>query len=554
MSKATRPPIIRIHEDEMIVDSFAGGGGASVGIGWALGRDPDIAINHNAEAIAMHKANHPKTKHYVCDIFEVDPLEACGLKKPWSEDETRGGKFKVGCMWLSPDCTFHSKARGAKPFRDRNTARRRRGLAGVALKWITQTRPRLVALENVEEFEDWGPLHEDGSINELLRGFSFRRFIQRIRNLGYDVEWRQMRACDFGAPTTRNRLYILARCDGNPIVWPEPTHGAAPGLEPLRTAAECIDWSIPCPSIFMTRAEASKFKKDTGIEVRRPLSAKTMRRIAAGVMRYVVNCDKPFIVPTPTGTDAPVLIQTSWGERKGQRPRYLDIHAPVGTIMAGGIKHSVVQARLERVAAYVAKHFGGEHKNGEPKSPGQRAREPLGTVTTSDHHYAITAHLVNLKGSMDDRASSSQGVGQPAPTICAGGNHAALVYAFLVKYYGTDQDPRLGEPMHTLTTKDRMALVTVTIAGEQWAIVDIGMRMLSPRELFLAQGFPADYVIDPIVETAVKRGKKTVTVRAKLGKKGQVHMCGNSVCPPAAEALLAGNFAVCVEDKKRRSA
>ena len=573
MATKNRPPMIRIHKDELIVDNFAGGGGASTGISWALGRDPDIAINHNAEAIAMHKVNHPTTKHYTCDVFEVDPLKACGMERPWRE----GDPFRVGLGWFSPDCTFHSKARGAKPFRDRNAARRRRGLAGVVLKWAELVRPRIIAMENVEEFQDWGPLVWDGKKkgwvpDDFKRGFNFRRFVARLENLNYKVEWREMQACDFGAPTTRNRLFVMARCDGEPIVWPEATHGEGEGMLPYRTAAECIDWDIPCPSIFMTRAEAKKFKDETGIAVQRPLSAKTMRRIAAGVKRYVLGSGKPFIVPVTHGKSpervhdvddpmrtvtaanrgelavvSPVLIQTSWGERKGQRPRYLNIHEPVGTIMAGGIKHSVVQARLERVAGFVAKHFGGEHESGEPKSPGQSAREPLGTVTTRDHNYAITAHLVNLRGSMDERQTSSQELTQPAPTITAGGNHAALVYAFMVKYYGTEQDPRLEEPMHTLTTKDRMALVTVTIDGEEYAIVDIGMRMLTPPELFRAMGFPPHYIIDPVVEREVQRGKKRVKVTGPLPKTSQVHMCGNAVCPPAVEALLTANFAVCEE-------
>jgi len=632
----TRPPVLRIHEDEIVVDNFAGGGGASVGIEWAIGRSPDIAINHDPEAIAMHKANHPETRHYVADVFDVNPLEACRGKR-------------VGLAWFSPDCTYFSKARGAKPFRDRNKARKRRGLAGVVLKWAAQVAPRVIAMENVEEFQYWGPLDKHGRIDELKRGFNFRRFVARLENLGYKWKIWILRACDYGAPTTRRRLFLLARNDGNEIVCPAPSHAAKGDmfLKPYRTAADCIDWSIPCPSIFMTKEEARAWTQQTGVTIKRPLSEKTLKRIAAGVKRYVLDSAKPFIVqvahgvggfdgeglgrthaidePVKTitgsrrGTHAvvtpfisrlgqqggngnyvndaedplttvttkaehllvtpftvpvktwggggneprsveepmrttttskrgehalvvPALIQTSWGERqekdgcKEQAPRVLNLHAPLGTVMGGGIKHSVV-------AAFLAKHFGDKGQR-----PGSAMDEPVATITSVDHHSLVAAHIVNLKGSMDDRQVSGSEADQPIGTITAQGTHWAEVRAFLYKYYGTQQDPRLEDPMHTLTTKDRMALVTVMIGGEEYAIVDIGMRMLTPRELFRAQGFPDDYVIDPVVERVEslapwRRPKKTKNIPPKtLTKTAQVRMCGNSVCPPAVQALLVSNL------------
>jgi DNA (cytosine-5)-methyltransferase 1 len=444
---------------------FAGGGGSSKGIKNALGYDPDVAINHDPEAIAMHRANHPNSRHFIENVWRVDPAEAC----PWPLD----------LFWLSPDCKHFSKAKGGKPV-DKGI----RGLAWLAIYWAKKKRPRVIMLENVEEFADWGPLLEDGKPCPLRRGLTFRRWCKQLQNLGYMVDTRELRACDYGAPTTRKRLFVIARCDGQPIVWPEPTHG--PGRMPYRVAAQCIDWSLPCPSIF---------------ERKRPLAEPTLRRIARGIMRYVVNNPQPFIVPvthagdervhgldepmrTVTGAHrgelaliAPSLIQRSWGERPGQAPRCMDIEAPLGTIVGGGIKHALV-------AAFLARHYGGHENDGAALSI------PMHTVTAKDHH--------------------------------------ALVHAFLLKYYGTDQDPRLELPLHTLTTKHRFGLVTV--AGEEYAITDIGMRMLVPRELFRAQGFPDSYIIDPIV------GSKPLT------KTAQVRMVGNSVCPPLAEALVRANF------------
>jgi DNA (cytosine-5)-methyltransferase 1 len=257
-----------ISPEELIVDNFAGGGGASVGIQMATGRAPDLAINHDPEALALYRANHPSTRTLCEDVFTVVPREVVAGRP-------------VGLLWASPDCTFFSKARGGKPHRDRNRARKRRGLAGVVLKWAAQVKPRMIFVENVEEFRQWGPLGPDGQPCPKRKGQSFRRWQARLLNLGYEVESRELRACDFGAPTSRRRLFIIARCDGQPITWPEATHG--PGrAAPYRTAAECIDWSIPCPSIFGRK---------------KPLAVATQRRIARGIVRYVVNAAAPFIVP-----------------------------------------------------------------------------------------------------------------------------------------------------------------------------------------------------------------------------------------------------------------
>jgi DNA (cytosine-5)-methyltransferase 1 len=445
---------LRVHIDDLVVDNFAGGGGASTGIELALGRSPDIAVNHDPEAIAMHAVNHPRTRHFCESIWDIDPRMVCGRRK-------------VGLAWFSPDCTFHSKARGAKPFRDRNRARRRRGLAWVVVRWAEAVRPRVIMLENVEEFEHWGPLGEDGLPCPERRGGTFQRWVARLRNLGYVVEWRQLRACDFGAPTTRNRLFVIARCDGESTAWPEPTHGS--GRLPYRTAAECIDWSIPCPSIF---------------DRERPLADKTLARIARGLRRYVIDAAEPFIVPGPI---APTLVQTGYGERPGQVPRALDLHQPLGTVVAGGAKHALV-------SAFLAKHYGGHEGSGSSLAA------PIDTVTARDHH--------------------------------------SLVRAFLLKYYGAEQDPRLTDPLHTITTRHRFGLVAVR--GERYVIADIGMRMLAPRELFRAQGFADSYQID-----VGPHGEA-------LTKTAQVRMCGNSVCPPLARALVTANFSV--RQARRREA
>lgn len=477
-----RQLILRLHT-ELVVDNFAGGGGASTGMEWALGRSPDIAVNHDPEAIAMHAANHPQTRHLQESVWRVNPRKVTGGKP-------------VALAWFSPDCKHFSRAKGGKP-----VARAIRGLAWVVVKWALAVRPRVILLENVPEFRDWGPLVNDRPCPER-RGQTFARWKRMLEGAGYVVETRELVACDYGTPTSRKRLFVVARCDGHPIVWPKPSHGPRPAA-PVRTAAECIDWSDLGVSIF----ERSK-----------PLVEATLRRIARGMFRYVINAAEPFIVPVTHPGDArvystrepmrtvtgahrgefalvvPTLIQTGYGERPGQKPRTLDIQAPLGTVVGGGAKHALV-------AAFLARHYGGNENDGA--SVGR----PMHTVTTQDHHALVTATLAEA-------------------------DHAEQVRAFLMAYYGTDQDPRLDRPLHTVTTRDRFALVTV--AGRDYAITDIKMRMLKPRELFLAQGFPADYRIDCVPS-----------------KTAQIRMAGNAVCPQLSEALVRANCADLVTAKRR---
>jgi DNA (cytosine-5)-methyltransferase 1 len=505
-----RPPVIRTWSDAIIADNFAGGGGASSGIEAALGRSPDIAINHDPEAIAMHRANHPETRHFVENVWEVDPAKACGGKP-------------VALAWFSPDCKHHSKAKGGKP-----REQKIRGLAWVAVRWAASVKPRVIALENVEEFKDWGPLAKDGHPIPSRKGQTFRAFVRKLERLGYDVEWRLLRACDYGAPTTRRRLFLVARCDGRRIVWPAPTHGPA-RPQPYRTAAECIDWSIECPSIF-TRD--------------RPLADKTLARIARGVRKFVLESARPFLLsvnhggdspgdrerrlhdvakplPTLTATGnqfalaVPYLVHRSNGERVGQAPRIYDIEAPLGTIVAQGQKHALV-------AAFLAKHYGERATGGW--NGGSQADLPFGTVTVRDHHSLVAAHLVRYNG---DRAGAERvaDLEQPLRTLDTS-NRFGLVASFLARYHGKGEAESLQLPLGGLTTRDRYALVTVTIDGEEYVIVDIGMRMLTPRELFRAQGFPDDYEIAP-----TWNGKP-------LTRTAQVRMCGNSVCPPIAAAVV----------------
>lgn len=571
--------------DELVIDLFAGGGGASTGIEQAIGRHVDIAVNHNAKAVSLHQANHPQTKHFIADVFEVKPLEV-----------TEGRP--VGLLWASPDCKHFSKAKGGKP-----VSKKIRGLAWVVVDWARAVRPRVICLENVEEFRTWGPLTEDNMPDPARKGETFDEWKGQLEALGYVVEHRELRACDYGAPTIRKRLFLVARCDGQPIVWPAATHTAKPAkgspLKPYRTAADCIDWSISCPSIF---------------ERERELAPATLRRIAHGIKRYVLDAAKPYIVrigqtghgdggkvrsiddPLSTVTSkaehllaSPTLIQTGYGERPGQAPRVPGLDKPLGTAVDGQ-KHALV-------AAFLAKHYGGN------ETPGIPVDGPVSTVTTQDHHHLVAAHVSKFR-----TGSVGSDLGEPLHTVTAGGEQArpgtgnamglvsaqlvgcggragqsgpraadepvqtitakgdtclvtshlstyygekrdgevrgqdleqpiatqttvnrhAEVRALLLKYYGTDQDPDLRDPLHTVTTKDRFGLVTVK--GQDYYIVDIGMRMLQPRELYRAQGFPDSYIIDR------GHGGKP------LAKCDQVRMCGNSVCPPLARAIVLANY------------
>lgn len=630
-----------IEVDGLFIDGFAGGGGASTGIEQAIGRSVDIAINHSPTAIAIHRANHPSTTHYCQDIKAVWPLAATRMQR-------------VAGAWFSPDCKEFSKAKGG-PVKDRSI----RALCWEVIHWLKDTRPTCGYLENVEEFETAAPLDAEGRPIEGQSGREFKRFVRSIRALGYRVQWKLLRACDYGAPTSRKRLYMVMRCDGQPIVWPKPTHGAPTSagvlsgkLLPYRTAAECIDWSIPCPSIFDRPKE---------------LAEATKRRIAHGVMRYVVNAAAPFIVgeglaphitkfrsgsvgsagdvPMPTvtangeparpagacplglvgavlaphvaslanrdkpfaaadepmhtvvatgckkvtvgatlapfvtygqhgGANRPVdephhtvaasqkdtnglacatMVQMGYGERQGQAPRALDVNAPLGTIVAGGGKQAAV-------TAFLSSFYGSDKAaaGGDPQQPLRTAR------AGGQHHAVVAAHLEQANGGPRNRNSAGRDARRPLSTATTTGaqqrivettmveadalppalmDRATRVAAFLVKYYGTDSENEAAQiqgvarPMDTITTKARFAVVTVTIDAKTYVIVDIGLRMLKPRELARAQGFPDSYKLDPIVRKIV-RGK---WVEKPLTIAEQISAIGNSVCPPMARALVLAN-------------
>lgn len=575
----------------MIVDNFAGGGGASTGIEAALGRAVDLAINHDEQAIRMHEVNHPGTRHIRNNIWQIDPREV-----------TAGQHVELA--WFSPDCKHFSKAKGGKP-REKSI----RDLAWVVVLWAQRVKPDVILLENVEEFRTWGPLCGEGKPIKERAGETFDKWQRELRKAGYKIQWKELRACDYGAPTIRKRFFMIARADGKPIVWPAPTHGkpGSPEVEngkllPWRTAAEIIDWTIPCPSIF---------------DRKKPLAEKTLRRIAHGIMKFVVNNPTPFIVPLthhgsdgrsyglsaplPTvtganrgemalvsphitkfrtgavghGVDEPMHTVTAnsfvkrpggsaplgvveavispaivgCGGRRGQsgpvgpeqpfptvttkadacvvaafmqkfaqNGKGSDPAEPLHTVMAGAPRHAVICAHIEQA-------------NGGPNNEnlaGRAADDPLSTVATSgSQQRVVTSNLLKLRGTCRD----GQPTDEPLHTVSAGGTHMAEVRAFLIKYYGNEPDGSgLTSPLGTVTVNDRFGLVTVMVEGEEYVIVDIGMRMLTPRELFNAQGFPADYIIEqdalglPITKTA------------------QVAKCGNSVCPPIAEALVRAQF------------
>ena len=506
----------------IIADNFAGGGGASTAIEMALGRSPDVAINHDPVALSMHAANHPLALHLTSSVYSVDP-----------HDLVQSGQ-KVGLAWFSPDCKHHSKAKGGKPL-DRNI----RDLAWVVVHWAERVRPEVIILENVEEFQDWCPLDAGGKPDRSKAGETFQLWVKRLRKLGYAVEWKQLKACDFGAPTIRTRLFVVARCDGKPIVWPDPTHGQAQSrevvegkLKPWRSAASIIDWTLPCPSIFDTSEE---IKAKHGLRAIRPLADNTLRRIARGVQRYVIDAKDPFFVtyaqhggrnrsafdPMHTicastkdqnAVVLPTLVNVANSKTTGREPNTWDARDPVRTL--------TTSPEFAVVSAFIAQHNTG--------AIGRAADEPLSTVTTrGTQQNIIAAHMVNMHGSN----RSARDMRDPATTITAGGNHAGLVAAFLTKYYGQGDGQTAQEPLHTLTTRDRFGIVTVEIQGTTYAITDIGMRMLTPREQFRAQGFPDSYII----ETGA-RGEP-------MPKTQQTHKCGNSVSPPPAAALVAANCA-----------
>lgn len=466
---------------EIVVDNFAGGGGASTGIEIAIGRSVDIAINHDPAAIAMHRANHPTTEHYTEDVWKVDPVEACAGRP-------------VALAWFSPDCKHHSKAKGGKP-----VSKHIRGLAWVAVRWAKKVHPRVIMLENVEEFMDWGRLDENSRPDPRYKGETFRRFIRQLEKQGYRVEYKLLRACDYGAPTIRRRFFLIARCDGQPIRWPEPTHGDPDGLEvlaglkkPWVPVADVLDFSLPCPSIFATSEE---IWDQYGIRAVRPLSEKTMARIARGVMKFVIENPQPFLIQYHSEQNE---------DMRGQR-----IDRPLMTVDASN--------RYGLVSTFISKYYGGD-------SVAAGTDRPLPTVTAIDHNAVCAVAVTQFNNN-----SVGQEVTRPINTLTAKANHYAEVCAFLVKYYSGDGNgSSCGDPAPTITTKDRLGLVTVH--GQDYQIVDIGLRMLTPRELFDAQGFPPDYIIDVDAD-----GKA-------YPKSEQVARCGNAVCPPIPAALVRANL------------
>lgn len=606
-------------DGEIIVDNFAGGGGASTGIEIATGRLVALAVNHDPAAILMHRTNHPYTEHFQASVWDIDPKAVC-----------RGRP--VGLAWFSPDCKHFSKAKGAAL-----VDRKIRGLAWITLRWAATVRPRVIILENVEEFQTWGPVRKGKPVKRLA-GTTFRKFIDQLTELGYTVEYRELIAADYGAPTSRKRFYLVARCDGKPIVWPKPTHSktGADGLPKWRSAAEIIDWSLPCPSVFASKAE---IMERYGLKAVRPLAKNTMRRVIRGVDKFTIRSGKPFIVPT------------GYGERKGQAPRVHDMDAPVPTIVGTGKEnlcrpllapvtvtntsnsvggtvgapvHTVTTAGNQMLVTpflaecnhsggghiapvtdahktITAKHTGGivapaliqyhteqtEHVRasglGTPINTvdasnrygltcanlveyytGGRpldVQDPLHTVTSHDREAVVAAHIAKYYGGV-----VGEKVGEPLPTVTAI-DHNAVCAAHVVKFKGDEVGTQPTEPLPTQTSSGVFAVcrthlakirsgddlghwpeirallnefcgyalaedevLLLEIGGALYYIADIGLRMLSPRELYNAMGFPPDYIIDRDYEGN------------EYKKSAQVARCGNAVCPPVASALVRANL------------
>ena len=540
-------------DGELIVDNFAGGGGASTGIELATSYSVDIAINHDPEAIKMHKANHPYTRHYCENVWAVDPVKAC-----------KG--HPVALAWFSPDCKHFSKAKGGKP-KDKNI----RGLAWVACRWAGLVRPRVIMLENVEEFKTWGPLNGSHRPIKAKQGVTIKKFVSQLQDLGYQVEFRELVAADYGAPTMRKRFFMIARCDGKPIVWPEPTHGPADSEEvknglrkPYVGAYTQIDFSRPCPSIFETSEE---IKEKYGIRAVRPLAPKTMERIARGLKKFVLNNPEPFIIqcnhggerrpndirePMPTitgkhgyGIVEPYVVQI--GQTGFSEDRSKDVREPLTTIVSKNehclISPTLIQYHSETaqgevrgqtikdpimtvdgsnryglVTSFLHKYYDGGYTGA-----GEDMKNPLPTVTAWDHNSVVTANLIQMNNHCDGRDMRD-----PIPTITAGDGHFGEVRAFLIKYYGQGTGQDIKAPLDTVTAQDRFGLVTIN--GVDYQIVDIGLRMLEPRELYGCQGFPDDYIIDHDYT-----GKT-------YPRSEQVRRCGNAVCPPIPAALVHANL------------
>lgn len=461
--------------EPIIVDSFAGGGGASVGIELATGRIVDIAINHDPDAILMHRANHPHTQHFQASVWDVDPKEVC-----------RGRE--VGLLWASPDCKHFSKAKGGKP-----VSKNIRGLAWIVLRWAGTVHPQVIILENVEEFQTWGPVRRGRPVKSKT-GQTFRKFVSQLESLGYAVEWRELVAADYGAPTTRKRFFLIARRDGKPIVWPAPTHAPADSpevkagrLKPWRSAAEIIDWSLPTPSIFDSRAE---IKAKYGLNAQRPLRPNTMRRVARGIDKFVLHTPRPYLV-----------MVNHAGEFRGQ-----EVDSPLHTITA---KHGYGVAS-PMMAPWTVTNT--------TNSTGHTPNEPVDTARTGGG------------GGQMFLSATLAAIGQTG-----GGTHFGLVTTKVVRASKEEDLQRWPQVRTCLNAycgyhlrDDEVILFRI---GEAWYfIADVGLRMLTPRELYRANGFPDDYIIDRDYT-----GKE-------YGKSKQVARCGNAVPPPFATALVRANL------------
>lgn len=570
--------------EEITVDNFAGGGGASTGIELATGRPVNIAVNHDPAAVAMHRKNHRYTEHFCESVWEIDPKKVC-----------RGRP--VGLAWFSPDCKHFSRAKGGKP-----VEKKIRGLAWIALRWAGTVRPRVIILENVEEFQTWGPLRR-GKPVKSKQGQTFEKWKAQLVALGYRIEHRMQRMCDHGAPTIRNRFFLIARCDNQPIVWPQPTHGDPTSeavrsgkLLPWRTAAECIDFTLPCKSIFGRK---------------KPLADNTMKRIARGTDKLVLRNPQPFIVQVnhgggfrgqsidepiqtitakngygvadpkmtpyvmynngnniPSGMDtsvhtvttengcfltAPVMVPIGYGERKGQQPRINSVHEPISTIVSSGKQYLVAPSliqyhsetssaevrgqtlnrplltidtspRYALVAAHLAEWYGNARD-------GLNLNEPLHTITTKDREAIVESHLCVLRNNM-----GCKNMREPLPTVTTSAGHFAEVRTYMVKAEaGADLKKwplvrdMLNEHCGYALAEDDVLIIE--IKGTGYFISDIGLRMLKAKELFRAQGFPPDYIIDFNDE----KGRP-------YPEAAKVARCGNSVCPVIAAALVRANL------------
>lgn len=505
---------------ELIVDNFAGGGGASTGIEMATGISVDIAINHDPEAIKMHKANHPNTKHYCESVWDVDPVKACN-------------GHPVGLAWFSPDCKHFSKAKGGKP-KDKNI----RGLAWVALRWAGRVRPRVIMLENVEEFKTWGPLNRNHRPIKSKQGQTYRKFISQLERLGYAVETKELVAADYGAPTIRKRFFMIARCDGKPIIWPAPTHAPADSeavkaglLKPYAGAYTQLDFSLPCPSIFDT---AEEIKEKYGIRAVRPLAPKTMERIARGLKKFVIDNAEPFIVQVNhSGSDwsycksmnEPLPVITSKHGFGIVEPKIVPYLGTNTTNHPGGNCkepiHTITTGNQQCLISPTLIQYHSETTKDEVR--GQKITDPIMTVDGSNRYGLVTSFLSKFY-----KTGIGQDVREPLHTVTTSAGHFGEVRAFLIKYYGQGVGQDVKEPLDTVTSHDRFGLVT--IRGIEYQIVDIGLRMLEPRELYGCQGFPDDYIID-----------RDYTGKP-YSRTEQVKRCGNAVCPPLPAALVRTNL------------